>query len=65
MFAEQISNDMANDNVQKITLTLRNEDIKFIQTLSHEEDRSMSDIVRQIIKKAREQKTRPDKTGNI
>lgn len=55
---------MANDNVQKITLTLRNEDIKFIQLLSHEEDRSMSDIVRQIIKKAREQKS-PDKTGNI
>jgi len=65
MFAEQIRNDMANDNVQKITLTLRNEDIKFIQTLSHEEDRSMSDIVRQIIKKARENKTSPDKTGNI
>jgi hypothetical protein len=56
---------MANDNVQKITLTLRNEDIKYIQQLSHDEDRSMSDIVRQIIKKARENKTSTDKTGNI
>ena len=55
---------MANENVKTISLTLRVEDIDYIYRLAHEQDRSASDVVRQIIKKERT-KTSPDKTGNL
>ena len=47
---------MANENVKTISLTLRVEDIEFIYQLAHEQDRSASDVVRQIIKKERTKK---------
>ena len=47
---------MANENVKTISLTLRVEDIEYIYKVAHEEDRSASDVVRQIIKKERTKK---------